>query len=205
MLYSKELLIELVKINMEEGFADRGVEILEGTYLDSYIESKLPEVMAQVYMTSPAILLPQVDASTTLKPVKHQNGSGEITLPKDMLRFTRLKMKGWDKAVTRMQDASSTTATLQENPYTMAGRAKPVVVMTNGGNGDKILRYYSLPPEVRVHEIEEALYVKVPDLSTPVEISEYLLPSITYLTASTVFEILGDVQRAALMRTRLAE
>ena len=205
MLYSKELLIELVKINMEEGFADKGVETIEGTTLDSYIESKLPEVMAQVYLTSPAILLPQVDASALLKPVKHQNGSGEITLPKDMLRFTRLKMKGWDKAVTKMQDPSSTTAKLQENPYTMAGRAKPVVVMTNAGNGDKILRYYSLPPEVRRHEIEEALYVKVPDLSTPVEISEYLLPSITYLTASVVFEILGDAQRATLMRMRLAE
>lgn len=205
MLYSKELLIELVKINMEEGFTDKGVEILEGTYLDSYIESKLPEVMAQVYMTSPAILLPQVDASATLKPVKHQNGSGEITLPKDMLRFTRLKMKGWDKAVTKIQDSSSATAMLQDNPYTMAGRAKPVVVMTNGSNGDKILRYYSLPPEVRLHEIEEALYVKVPDLSTPVEISEYLLPSITYHTASAVFEILGESQRAALMRVRLVE
>ncbi len=205
MLYSKELLIELVKINMEEGFTDKGVEILEGTYLDSYIESKLPEVMAQVYMTSPAILLPQVDASATLKPVKHQNGSGEIKLPKDMLRFTRLKMKGWNKAVTKIQDSSSATAMLQDNPYTMAGRAKPVVVMTNGSNGDKILRYYSLPPEVRLHEIEEALYVKVPDLSTPVEISEYLLPSITYLTASAVFEILGESQRAALMRVRLVE
>lgn len=205
MLYSKELLIELVKINMEEGFADNGVERIEGCTLDSYIESKLPEVMAQVYMSSPAIFLPQVDASATLKPVKYQNGSGEITLPKDMLRFTRLKMKGWDKAVTKMQDSSSTVAMLQENPFTMAGRAKPVVVMTNASNGDKILRYYSLPPEVRVHEIEEALYVKVPDLSTPVEISEYLLPSITYLTAATVFEILGEVQRAALMRMRLAE
>ena len=114
-------------------------------------------------------------------------------------------MKGWNKAVTKIQDSSSATAMLQDNPYTMAGRAKPVVVMTNGSNGDKILRYYSLPPEVRLHEIEEALYVKVPDLSTPVEISEYLLPSITYLTASAVFEILGESQRAALMRVRLVE
>ena len=204
MLYSKELLIELVKINMEEGFADNGMEIVEGTTLDSYIESKLPEVMMQVYMSSPAIFLPQVDASEILKPVKFQNGSGEITLPKDLLRFTRLKMKGWDKAVTKMQDPLSVTALLQDNPFTMAGRAKPVVVLTNASNGDKVLRYYSLPPEVRVHEIEEALYVKIPDLSSPVEISEYLLPSITYLTASMVFEILGDAQRAALMRVRLA-
>lgn len=207
MLYSKDILIELVKINMEEGFADTlygEVEKSGGVGVESYIESKLPEAITQVFLAAPDTLLPQVDASSLLIPQKHQNGSGEILLPKDMLRFTLLKMKGWDRAATVIYDKNSSVAMLQKNSYTMAGRAKPVVVLENGHDGNKILRYYSLPPQVRKHEIEDALYVRIPDLSAPIEIDELLLPSITYLTASIVFNILGDAERAALMRSHVS-
>ena len=207
MLYSKDVLIELVKINMEEGFADTlygEVEKSGGVGVESYIESKLPEAITQVFLAAPDTLLPQVDASSLLVPKKNQNGSGEILLPKDMLRFTLLKMKGWDRAATVVYDKNSMVAMMQKNPYTMAGRAKPVVVLENGSNGDKLLHYYSLPPEVRNHEIEEALYVRLPDISTPIEIHELLLPSITYLTASIVFNILGDTERSALMRSHVS-
>ena len=207
MLYSKDVLIELVKINMEEGFSDAlysEVEKCGGIGIESYIESKLPEAITQVFLAAPDSLLPQIDASSLLTPQKHQNGSGEILLPKDMLRFTLLKMRGWDRAVTVISNQNSSVAMLQKNRYTMAGRAKPVVVLENGHNGDKVLRYYSLPPEVRNHEIEDALYVKIPDLSSPIEIHELLLPSITYLAASIVFNILGDTERAALMRSNVS-
>ena len=150
MLYSKDILIELVKINMEEGFADTlygEVEKSGGVGVESYIESKLPEAITQVFLAAPDTLLPQVDASSLLIPQKHQNGSGEILLPKDMLRFTLLKMKGWDRAATIIYDKNSSVAMLQKNSYTMAGRAKPVVVLENGHDGNKILRYYSLPPK----------------------------------------------------------
>ena len=48
--------------------------------------------------------------------------------------------------------------------------AKPVVVLALNKTGDKVLRYYSLPPEVRTHEVDEALYVRIPDMSSPIEI-----------------------------------
>ena len=207
MLYSKDVLVELVKINMEEGFSDTlywEIEKSAGVGIESYIESKLPEAITQVFLVAPDTLLPHVDATDLLIPEKHQNGSGQILLPKDVLRFTLLKMKGWDRAATIVYDPNSSVAMLQKNPYTMAGRAKPVVVLKNGNNGDKILCYYSLPPEVRKHEIEEALYVKIPDLNVPIEIPELLLPSITYLTASIVFDILGDTERSALMRSHVS-
>ncbi len=204
MLYSKELLIELIKINMEEGFSGGDVERVGGVGVESYIESKLPEAINAVFMAAPNILLPQTDASKTLTPKKKQNGSGEIVLPQDVLRITLLKMKGWDRVVTRFEDSNSIIAKLQENPYTMAGRAKPVVVLALNKTGDKVLRYYSLPPEVRTHEVDEALYVRIPDMSSPIEIHELLLPSITYLTAALVFEILGDAERSAIMRTHVS-
>ena len=207
MLYSKELLIELVKINMEEGFANvinEGVDSGGGVGLESYIESKLPEAIMQVFLSAPDTLLPHVDASSLLIAKKHQDGSGEILLPKDMLRFSLLKMKGWDRTVTVLYEQNSAMAILQKNPYTRAGRAKPIVIIEKSHNGDKILRYYSLPPEVREHEIEDALYVKIPDLSAPIEIHELLLSSITYLTASIVFNILGDTERAAIMRSQVS-
>ncbi len=204
MLYSKELLIELVKINMEEGFSESNVERVGGVGVELYIESKLPEAINAVFMAAPDVLLPQTDVSKTLIPIKKQNGSGEIVLPKDLLRITLLRMKGWDRSVTKFEDPNSVTAVLQNNPYTMAGRAKPVVVLSVNHNGDKVLKYYSLPPEVRTHEITDALYVKIPDLSTSIEIHELLLPSITYLTAALVFEILGDTERSAIMRSHVS-
>lgn len=203
MLYSKELLIELVKINMEEGFSGSDVERAGGVGVESYIESKLPEAVNAVFMAAPDILLPQTDISKTLIPKKNQNGSGEIILPRDVLRITLLRMKGWDRVVTKFENSNSIVATLQNNPYTMAGKAKPVVVLALNRSGDKVLRYYSLPPEVRKHEIAEALYVKIPDMSAPIEIHELLLPSITYLTAALVFEILGDTERSAIMRSHI--
>lgn len=203
MLYSKELLIELVKINMEEGFSESNVERVGGVGVELYIESKLPEAINAVFMAAPDVLLPQTDISKTLTPKKKQNGSGEIVLPQDVLRITLLKMKGWDRVITRFEDSNSIIAKLQENPYTMAGRAKPVAVLALNKTGDKVLRYYSLPPEVRTHEVDEALYVRIPDMSSPIEIHELLLPSITYLTAALVFEILGDTERSAVMRSHV--
>lgn len=188
---------------MEEGFSGGDVERVGGVGVESYIESKLPEAINAVFMAAPDVLLPQTDISKTLTPKKKQNGSGEIVLPKDVLRITLLRMKGWDKAVTRFEDSNSVIAKLQENPYTMAGRAKPVVVLALNKTGDKVLRYYSLPPEVRTHEVDEALYVRIPDMSSPIEIHELLLPSITYLTAALVFEILGDAERSAVMRSHV--
>lgn len=203
MLYSKQLLIDLVKINMEEGFSGGDVERVGGVGIESYIESKLPEAINAVFMAAPDVLLPQTDISKILTPKKKQNGSGEIVLPQDVLRITLFKMKGWDRVVTRFEDSNSIIAKLQENPYTMAGRAKPVVVLALNKTGDKVLRYYSLPPEVRTHEVDEALYVRIPDMLSPIEIHELLLPSITYLTAALVFEILGDTERSAVMRSHV--
>ena len=36
-----------------------------------------------------------------------------------------------------------------------------------------------------------------------VEINELLLPSITYMTAAMVFDIMGEVERAAIMRANI--
>ena len=107
MLYSKELLIELVKINMEEGFSGSDVERAGGVGVESYIESKLPEAVNAVFMAAPDILLPQTDISKTLIPKKNQNGSGEIILPRDVLRITLLRMKGWDRVVTKFENSNS--------------------------------------------------------------------------------------------------
>lgn len=206
MLCSKEYLLSLVKINMEEGFTQCGdtpLQIEEGTGVEAYIESKLPEAITQIFMFAPDTLLQHHDALSILKPNKKQNGSGEILLPKDMLRFSKLKMKGWDREVTTFHSPDSSVAALQNTPYTMAGRAKPVVVMSVGAEGEKYLKYYSLPPEIREHKIESALYVRKPNLASPIEIDEMLIPSITYLAAAMVFEIFGDIERATLMRSRI--
>lgn len=207
MKYSREALTELVKINMEESAGQYGgdnVSVVNGVGVEHYICSKLPEAMVKVFMAAPPYLLEQSDACKLLQPERFQDGSGRVILPDDLLKMARFKMKGWRRAVTQFMDDTHSAAELQSNPYTMGGAAKPAVIISNIADGKRILRYYSLPAELRNHEIEEALYVKIPDLSVPVEINEILLPSVTYSAAAMVYEIMGEPERGAFMQSRVS-
>lgn len=206
MVYSVEALIELVKVNMEESVAEFGssnVTVEDALGIEVYIKQKLPEAIMRVFMAAPFYLLEQVDATDRLTPKVMLDGSGEVIIPDDMLRMVLFKMHGWSRGVSRIYDVSDPIAELQSSPYTRGGTAKPVVIVTNNSAGKRVLRYYSLPPEVRNHEIETALYVKIPDVSTPIEINELLVPSITYTTAALVYEIMGDMERSAIMQSRV--
>lgn len=206
MKYSMETLAGLVKTNMEESGEAYGTAPLpevDALGIDYYIKAKIPEAVVKVFAAAPAYLLEQTDARDMLVPKPFQDGSGEVVLPDDMLRMTLFRMHGWKRAVTRFIDESHPSAELQNNIYSRGGVSKPVALITNNGSGNRVLRYYSLPPEVRVHKIEEALYVKLPDFSEPLEINEVLLPSVTYSAAAMVYEITGEIERAAVMERRV--
>lgn len=207
MKYSLDTLVGLVKINMEEsqeGYGTLPLPEVDSLGIDHYIKEKIPEAVVKVFMAAPSYLLEQTDMKKQLVPKQNQDGSGEIVLPADMLKMTLFKMQGWKRPVTRFLNENHPAAELQNNIYTMGGVSKPAAVITHNSNGDKVLRYYSLPPEVRVHKIEEALYVKLPDFSVPVEINEILLPSVTYSAAAMVYEITGEKERAVIMNQRVA-
>lgn len=206
MKYSMETLAGLVKTNMEESSQAYGTAPLpevDALGIDYYIKAKIPEAVIKVFASAPAYLLEQTDAREILVPKQLQDGSGEVVLPDDMLKMTLFRMQGWKRAVTRFIDEGHPAAELQNNIYSRGGVSKPVALITNNGSGSRVLRYYSLPPEVRIHKIEEALYVKFPDFSEPLEINELLLPSVTYSAAAMVYEITGEIERAAIMERRV--
>ncbi|MEG1999689.1 MAG: hypothetical protein RR015_06710, partial [Bacteroidales bacterium] len=190
MKYSKDALTELVKVNMEESAVQYGgnnVSVVDGVGIEYYIENKLQESLIKVFIASPSYLLEQIDARETVTPERFQDGSGRIVLPEDLLKMSLFKMRGWRRGVTQFLDTANPVAELQNNTYTMGGIAKPAVIIYMADGGKRVLRYYSLPTELRNHEVEEALYVRIPDLSIPLEINEILLPSVTYTTAAMVY------------------
>ena len=206
MKYSIDTLVELVKINMEEsqdGYGTLPLPEIDSVGIDHYIKEKIPEAVVKVFAAAPSYLLEQTDMREQLVPKPYQDGSGEVVLPDDMLKMTLFRMHGWKRPVTDFLHDTHPVAELQNNIYSRGGAAKPVAVITHNGEGNRVLRYYSLPPETRIHKIEEALYVKLPDLSHPGEINEVLLPSVTYLAAAMVYEITGEAARAAIMNQRV--
>lgn len=207
MKYSLDTLAELVRINMEEsgqGYGSVPLPEVDSLGIDYYIKSKIPEAVVKVFAAAPSYLLEQTDMRPAALPRQFQDGSGELLLPDDMLKMTLFRMQGWKRPVTRFIDETDPAAELQRNIYSRGGVSKPVAVITHNNAGQRVLRYYSLPPEVRNHKIEEALYVKLPDLSNPVEINEVLLPSITYSAAAMVYEITGEAERAEIMNRQIA-
>lgn len=206
MKYSLDTLAELVKINMEESSPACGSATLpevDSVGIDFYIREKIPEAVVKVFMAAPSYLLEQTDMRPGAVLKRFQNGSGEVLLPSDLLKMTLFRMQGWERPVSRFIDENHPAAELQNNIYSMGGVSRPVAVITHGSAGNRVLRYYSLPPEVRNHKIEEALYVRLPDFSGPVEINEVLLPSVTYCAAALVYEITGEHERASVMNRRV--
>lgn len=207
MKYSLEVLSELVKVNMEEidgAYGTASLPEIDSLGIDYYIKEKIPEAVVKVFTLAPDYLLEQSDMRESAVLKQFQNGSGEVVLPDDMLKMTLFRMQGWKRPVTEFINDHHPRAELQNNIYTMGSPSKPVAMITHNSSGCRVLRYYSLPPEVRIHKIEDALYVKIPDFSNPVEINEILLPSVTYTVAAMIYEITGEKERAAIMNQRVA-
>lgn len=195
-------LVEKVKVNMEEltpSWEDNRI-LIEGLGTGDYIRSKLPEAIRQIYQIAPPYVLPKTEGKGICIPKKRQDGSGEIILPIDFLRMISFRMRGWRRPVNQFISQENPRYELQFNTATRGGTAKPVCIIKPGADGQTILDYYSLPPYIRVHEIEELSYIALPvnDMEA-YAIPALLIDPICYTCAAMVYNILAKPDMATLM------
>ncbi len=198
--------INRVKTDMEELTPDwdRIVSQTGGADIEQYIRAKWPEALARQLLVAPESICRGVDISSRLTPEMRQDGSGRVVLPDDTLRMLRFEMKGWRRPVTRFIDNRHPTAEKQLNPYARGGTEKPVAVVSGDEQGRIVLDYYSLPPYMHRHEVKSAVYLPLPqEQENGYDLYPLLGDSACYLCAALVFDILGQSDKAEIMRKQL--
>ena len=169
---------------------------IEGIVARYPIAEMLREAASEMARTAPMELLPLKDFGTG-KMTDLGDGSGTVALPEDFVRLAVFRMKGWSRPVTSPVSEWSPEYIRQLNPVTRGGPAKPVVALTNDGEGLK-LRWFSLP-HGWPRKVEEALYVT--DME-PEEVPEGLCDALCWLAASMVLAVTAEPQAAAWARER---
>lgn len=206
MKISTEELKNLVKTDMEELSPQWESEVLQtdAIGIERYIETKLPEAIRQVLLSVSPSMLEAVPFDAALLPQKNQDGSGIVPLPEDWMKMVSFKMKGWNRPVTEFLAEEDPLAIRQQNLFLRGGSLKPVCVIGHTPEGILSLFYYSLPAYVRVHEIEQALYLPCPkEVDGGYDFPRRLMPEVCYVCAALVYDILGRPDMAAVMRERV--
>lgn len=128
-------LINLVKAKLDELIPEgEGVVYdLEDTPnvsdpYDLLINAILNEAAKRVLMNCPKHYLDPVKSNATAIPELTDTKIGYIEIPSNFLRFISLKMSEWKTDVTELTPSESPEYTMQFNPYSRGGIAKPKVI-----------------------------------------------------------------------------
>lgn len=139
-----------------------------------------------------------VDVVKRLGVVDVIAGIGSLPIPTDFIKINRFKMAAWQRPVTEAISEQSPEYAQQFNKYQRGGVAKPVVAIVSNGD-KKTLEYYSVPASDTTHKVKEASYI--PHM-LPENLPEHLIEPLAWLTAYTVFLVMGQEQSssAALLK-----
>lgn len=182
----KDVRVSLDENQTENEYLGTNTDNME---LDEIIRDKVIDAVrvvlstAPVWMTEPSEMVTQASWIT-----KNEDGTGQIKLPEDFLRFVSLKMKGWSGAVTNIADEGSPIAIRQRNKYVRGTPDKPVCVLSKSNDGNACIEFYSVSPNSAA-EVERGLYVKLPVIiqnesaQECVEIPDLLYHSVIYYLA----------------------
>lgn len=204
-------LIDRVKVKMEEytPFAETTALAasesmgFETKPIVSYIRKTIDEACNEMLMTLPLHLI-RSDKMVIIDQIKYANGSGVLGLGDTFLRVHRFKMQDWKTTLHHAEQEGSDIAQLQENPYTMGGIYKPVLVYHRSLDvfpRNKSLSYYSCPSG-SAHEIESAWQVSRFDENN---IQGELVEFFTLNCAKKVYDIYGMGDKASLLDGELTK
>lgn len=162
------------------------------------LEEFIDEAGRRTLLTAPLHAIPSVKSLTECPLRPSADGSGEIDLPDDFLRLSRLLMDGWKRPVLVAIPEDHPAAARQYHPVTQGGTAKPVALLTHGG---KRLRYFSIVG--RDHRIIEGEYVaySVLDDTYPVRLIEVT----AWKLAGLVLGVSNDPNGAQTAEARATE
>jgi hypothetical protein len=145
------------------------------THIDKFLDN---ESIEDLLLQAPFQLLPFTSIDSAA--ISFAGNIAIITLPGDYIRFGMIQFASWQRPVVFAYNEQDPEAKLQLNPYTRAGSAKPVVVLTNAASGKVEFKCYTATDKTNA----VATYVRKIVLT---DISDRLIPAFTWLVASKVF------------------
>ena len=153
------------------------------------LDQMIAESAKELLLIAPShVFLNPVDFSKN-NVTKNTDGSGYISLPDKFIRLLQFRMKGWLRPVTKAFERQDRIYSLQFNPDTRGGIAKPIAIRIG-----KELHYFSLEEDSE-HIVQEALCV----IDVPPDDTTYpdnLIAPLVWLTASKILFVTGEPQLA---------
>lgn len=162
------------------------------------LEDFIDEAGKRILLAAPLHAISAVKslAECPLRP--NADGSGEIDLPSDFLRLSRLRMDGWQRPLLTAITEDNPAATRQYHPVTRGGVAKPAALLTHGG---KKLRYFSITGHD--HCITEGEYVAYTGIDDTYP--KKLIETTAWMLAALVLGISNEPNGAKAAEARSAE
>jgi len=162
--------------------------------IKGYIDQFLPDCCDRLlrsapYHTLPLTTIPESDILGLI------DGVLTIRLTANFIRIGVIQFKSWKRPVMSTITIEDPRYILQKNEYTRGGNSKPVVVLKQAA-GYKVLECYTVTSGEQSQSPELTYVAK----KTPEEIPDILIPALSYLVASEVFQAIEkkDLSEKAL-------
>jgi hypothetical protein len=195
-------LTNMVLARMNEFPGDSGISFIgsERVMTEALVKNLLTETFRVIAKIVPREWLPEkqlpINSTTLIQDTVH--GTGYVILPDDFLLLLKFMVKGWLNPVTDVHMEGSEVANQQKNEYVRGNVVRPVCIQTKKTIAKavkQVMHYYSLPDGVKSHEVEEALYIPLVDLSamtdsTNVGLDARVIPALSYMAASLAYGVL---------------
>lgn len=214
--FISKVMAVLDEARVSGGGADTFYIGADGAQIDRHIENSYIDAWHRCANSMPAMWFEneQIPISTTTHKPELTQGTGYIQLPDRFYKLTKLKMKGWVKPVYRAYHETERVANIQTNEYTRGSTIRPVCVLEKkiiNNKTEEVLRYYSLPKHYSTHEVEEALYLPMPEElkelgdEANLPIDDRVIEPMAYLCASTVLTLLEKPEAAKAIDAKVME
>ncbi len=114
--------------------------------IDEHIVALLPDAVLWIQKNKGwgGVNIKSAEAATVKD---NGDGTGEILLPEDFVDIVALQMQGWQRPCTLLFPSGSAVAAAQLDKYTRAGACRPVCIDSYNNRGERVVCYYSLPPD----------------------------------------------------------
>lgn len=195
----RQALINRVKLKMDE-FAPDGVSAPFEDYIGPVLDECARELLerASLHLLTPTAI-PVTSGSPPASTIRYYDDKAYIPVPADYVKLYEIRFPAWQKSVRRAISVEDPEYKIQENQYAKGGNARPsVALVTTQINGGSATKYF------------ECGYVEDPDPGTltpialyvadckPEQLPDIFADAISWNSASKIFGIMGDANKAKL-------
>lgn len=193
---NREAIKEIVRIKMDELAPEDQVA---SHPISKHIEQEMDEAALFILEGAPLHLLDYTAIEYSGNAVFDSDGKVYyIKVPADFLRLAHFKFADWERPVHSFVAQESNEYSLQLNPYTQAGKSKPVVAQVFAKPpGESTFGKWLMCAKVETEDLTPQLnYIKS---CKPEALPDKLVEGLAWLTAGRLFQVfgMGDKAQAA--------